>query len=199
VADKIKGALAEARTKLGNLMVERKRIDHEIIEWKCVVDSLSAVSEEESEETPPDLEITASCHYTLDPTIRSSHSTRIKFTDAVREILRLQHPRVLRVPLIRDYLIEWTYDFSKYKQELVPVHNALKRLEEQGEAKAIKDKRGRLIGYQWIEPFERALRNNDLTDIARQLVFGEKRKATRNVASQKGQAKTDDSAPTEAE
>jgi hypothetical protein len=191
VADKIKSALAEARTKLCNLIVQRKRVDKEIIEWKRVVDSLSVVSEEASEEIPPDLEITTSVHYTLDPSIRSSHTSRIKFTDAVREILRLQHPRVLRVPAIRDYLIGWSYDFSKYKQELVPVHNALKRLEEQGEAKAIRDKRGRLIGYRWIEPFDRAMKNDDLTDIARQLAFDERRKATRNVASQKEQTKSE--------
>ncbi len=182
---------------MGNLMVERKRIDQEIIEWTRVVDSLSAVSEEVSAEIPPDLEITANAYYTLDPTKRSSFTTRIKFTDAVREILRLQHPRVLRVPAIRDYLIAWSYDFSKYKQELVPVHNALKRLQEQGEAKPIKDKRGRLVGYQWIEPFERAMKNDGgLTDIARQLAFGMKREATRKVASQKGKVKTDDAAST---
>ena len=194
MADKIKSALTEARTKLGDLMVERKRLDQEIIEWKRVVDSLSAVSEEVSEEIPPDLEIISTACYTRDPSIRSSHTTRIKFTNAVREILRLQHPKVLRVPAIRDYLMDWSYDFSKYKQELVPVHNALKRLQEQGEAKAIKDKRGRLIGYQWIEPFERAMEDAELTNIARQLAFGMKRKATRNVASQKGQVKTDDTA-----
>ncbi len=181
---------------MGNLMVERKKLEQEIVEWKRVVDSLSAVSEEVSENIPPDLEIISSAYYSLDPSIRSSHSTRIKFTDAVREILRLQHPRVLRVPAIRDYLIDWSYDFSKYKQELVPVHNALKRLEEQGEAKAIKDKKGRLIGYQWIEPFDRAMRNNDLTDLARKMVFDETREATRKVASQKGKVKTDDAAST---
>ncbi len=199
MADKIKSALTEARTKLGDLMVERKRLDQEIIEWKRVVDSLSAVSEEVSEEIPPDLEIISTACYTRDPSIRSSHTTRIKFTNAVREILRLQHPKVLRVPAIRDYLMDWSYDFSKYKQELVPVHNALKRLQEQGEAKAIKDKRGRLIGYQWIEPFERAMEDAELTNIARQLAFGMKRKATRNVASQKGQVKTDDTASTKTE
>lgn len=194
MANKIKSALAEARTKLGNLMVERKKIDQEIVEWKRVVDSLSAVSEEVSADIPPDLEIISSMHYTHDPSIRSTHRTRIKFTDAVREILRLQHPAVLRVPAIRDYLVDWSYDFSKYKQELVPVHNALKRLEEQGEAKAIKDRRGRLVGYQWIEPFDRALRNDDLTKIAKELAFGKKVMVAPRATSRKGKVKTDDDA-----
>jgi hypothetical protein len=53
-------------------------------------------------------------------------------------------------------LVECGFDFSRYKQKLVPVHNAMRRLEEQREVRAIKNDQGRVKGYQWIAPIERA-------------------------------------------
>jgi hypothetical protein len=41
---------------------------------------------------------------------------------------------------------------------LVPIHNTLKRLEEQGEVRAAKNEQGRVKGYQWIGPIERAMK-----------------------------------------
>jgi len=168
MADAVKKALVEAKAKLDKLVNERKRIDKEIVDWKRVFDSLTAVSEEVSDSLPPDVEVVVSAQFvgpyeeqSDDPSKQvSSPPLRLNFTDAIREILRLREARdFVPVPAIRDELVAWGFDFSKYKQELVPVHNTLKRLEEQGEVRAVKNARGLLAGYQWIAPIERAMKD----------------------------------------
>jgi hypothetical protein len=204
MADTLRTALREARAKLEKLFAERKKIDNQILEWKRVVDSLTAVSEEVSDKLPPDVEMEIHTEkvgpqwWVGNPPQKVSRSFRLKFTDAVREILRLWGTNVIGVPEIRDRLEGFGFDFSKYKQQLVPVHNTLKRLEEQGEVRTVKDKRGRLIGYQWIEPIERAMRDEGLTDVTRK-ILDTMRATTPKVAARKGKVKTDDTASTKTE
>jgi hypothetical protein len=148
VSDPIQEALARARTKLDDLVNQRSKIDREIIDWKRVVDSLSAVSEEPSDQVPADVRLFA------DPTL--APLLNLKFTDAIRNVLASVDDYI-SAPAIRDQLIDLGFNFSKYKQELVPIHNTLKRLEEQGEAQAVKNEQGQTLGYKWISPIERAL------------------------------------------
>jgi hypothetical protein len=159
VADAIKTALQEAKAKLDQLLAERRKIDDQILDWKRVIDSLCAVSEDVSDTLPPDIEFIVAAQAALpgsDNLKAESSPTRLTFTEAIRTILRLRDFKVVPVPEIRDELMECGFDFSKYKQKLVPVHNALKRLEEQGEVRAAKNDQGRVKGYQWIAPIERA-------------------------------------------
>ena len=167
----IKKTLEHAEKTLEKLLRERGRIDRQIIDWKRVIDSLIAVSEEVSGELPPDVEVTVVGQFvgpnesmSDDPSKHvKSPPIRFNFTDSIRELLQQRESsKFVRVPEIRDELLEWGFDFSKYKQELVPVHNALKRLVEQGEARPVKNKRGRLVGYQWIGPVERAIGDTGL-------------------------------------
>jgi hypothetical protein len=111
-----------------------------------VFDSLSVVSSEVSADLPPDVDLANS----LAPAMGT-----IKFTDAIRWILKTHGQ--LPAPGVRDELIQLGFDFAKYKQELVPVHNTLRRLEEQGEVQAIKNEQGQTISYKWISPLHRAL------------------------------------------
>ena len=67
----------------------------------------------------------------------------------------------ISVPEIREQLINLGFNFAKYAQPLVPIHNTLKRLEEQGEVSPLKNEQGQTLGYEWISPIERAL-NDDL-------------------------------------
>ncbi len=216
--DSIKKTLAEARAKLAKFVSEREKLDKQIQEWKRVVDSLKAVSEEASENLPGEIEIITGTEFltpyqgaTGKPDKHTRHRMRLNFTDAIREILRLDDPQVVRVPAIRDSLVAWGFDFSKYKQELVPIHNTLKRLEEQGEARAVKNANGRIVGYQWITPIERAIEGEPESakafarSVAKALLFGQNkireqiRDAASSTASQKGQVKTDDAASTKTE
>lgn len=148
MSDPIQDALAKAKKKLDELVTDRTRIDREIMNWKRVVDSLTAVSDEHSDEIPADVRLFA------DPKL--TPLLNLKFTDAIRNVLASVDGYV-SAPAIRDQLVDLGFDFSKYKQELVPIHNTLKRLEEQGEAQAVKNEQGQTLGYRWISPIARAL------------------------------------------
>jgi hypothetical protein len=169
VVDTIKSALTEAKAKLDKLVEERRKIDEQIVNWKRVVDSLCAVSEDVSDTLPPDIEVIVRAQALApfeapsdkNPKSMDSPSTRISFTDAIRSTLRTRELRVVPVPEIRDELVACGFDFSKYKQKLVPIHNTLKRLEEQGEVRAVKNEQGRVKGYQWIGPIERAIKEEN--------------------------------------
>jgi len=156
VTDPIQNALTKAKTKLDQLVSERTRIEKEIVDWKRVVDSLTAVSEEPSDELPADVNVGAALSSLL----------TLKFTDGVRTVLEAAGG-TLTAPQIRDHLVNLGFDFSKYKQELVPLHNTLKRLEEQGEVKAVRDVSDRVVRYQWIPAIQRALAEHPLASLSR--------------------------------
>ena len=154
MVDPINSALEAAHKKLGELLSERSRIDKEIVDWKRVVDSLLAVSENEHSD-PSDVQVSSLAAKTGRETI--------KFTDGVRMVLKQNASREvpISVPEIREQLINLGFDFAKYSQPLVPIHNTLKRLEEQGEVSPLKNESGQTLGYKWISPIQRAL-NDDL-------------------------------------
>jgi hypothetical protein len=145
----IHDALATAKFRLQMLQDQRAKIDREIAEWKRVFDSLSAVTED-----VPDDVILAD----------DTDKFPLKFTDAIRLTLSLNRDAALTAPLIRDILIRHGFDFSRYKQELVPIHNTLKRLVEQGEAAAVTDEGGQIAGYKYVDPIQRVL-SQDPTQI----------------------------------
>ena len=153
VVDPINGALELGHKKLTELLTERSKIDKEIVEWKRVIDSLLAVSQGEDTD-PSDVQVSAFLENEVGIKI-------IKFTDGVRMVLRQNASRTvpISVPEIRDQLINLGFDFAKYAQPLVPIHNTLKRLEDQGEVSPIKSVEGQTLGYKWISPLERALKD----------------------------------------
>ena len=142
--DPLKDALAAAKLKLQVLQDQREKIEREIVEWKRVFDSLSAVTED----VPDDVLIKIADDVPKLP---------LGFTESIRVALSLHKDAYLSAPMIRDLLIRQGFDFSRYKQELVPVHNTLKRLVEQGEAIAVMDKNGQIAGYKYVDPVMRVL------------------------------------------
>jgi hypothetical protein len=153
MVDPINSALETAHQKLSQLLIERSKIDKEMVAWSRVIDSLLAVSEEDGSD-PSDVQVSS-----LD--VASGRKT-IKFTDGVRMVLRQNASREvpISVPEIREQLINLGFQFEKYAQPLVPIHNTLKRLVEQGEVSPIKSEQGQTLGYKWISPIERALSDN---------------------------------------
>lgn len=154
--DPLKDALAVATGKLNEFVearaeIEKQRaaVDANIIHWKQLVDSLRRVCGYEDED-PSDVQISAFVEG------RPGKQT-VKFTDGVRMVLREHRDLVVTAPEIREGLLNLGFDFSKYSQQLTPIHNCLKRLEEQGEVRAEKTSDGQTIGYVWISPIERAL------------------------------------------
>lgn len=157
MSDPLKEALVVATQKLNEFVsarseIEKQRaaIDTNIIHWKQVVDSLRTVCTDEDEEDPSDVEVSAFVE-------GKPGKQTVKFTDGVRIVLKQNQNTVITAPEIRAGLLNLGFNFSKYRQPLTPIHNCLKRLEEQGEVKPEKNKDGQIIGYIWISSIERAL------------------------------------------
>jgi len=154
VTDPLSIVLDKAHQKLNKLLSERAKIDNEIVKWKRLMDSLLAVTESENndDDDPSDVEL-------QDYFANSVGTKTLKFTDGIRLILKQNASRTppISVPEIRDQLINLGFNFAKYAQPLVPIHNTLRRLEDQGEVIPIRNDAGQIIGYTWISPIERAL------------------------------------------
>jgi hypothetical protein len=155
--DPINAALEMAHEKLSQLLADRAKIDREIVDWKQVIDSLLAVTESEVVD-PSDVEVSAFVE-------GKPGKQTVKFTDGVRMVLSQNANRTIpiSVPEIREQLINLGFDFAKYAQPLVPIHNTLKRLKEQGEVSAVENEQGQILGYRWISPIERALNDNSFS------------------------------------
>jgi hypothetical protein len=154
--DPLKEALVVATQKLnefvaarGEIDKQRGAIDAQIIHWKQLVDSLRTVCADEDED-PSDVEVSAFVE-------GKPGKQTVKFTDGVRMVFKQNQNTILTAPEIRNGLLNLGFDFSKYSQPMTPIHNCLKRLEEQGEVKPEKTKDGQIIGYKWISSIERAL------------------------------------------
>jgi hypothetical protein len=152
--------LKEAHKKLNEVTTARARldtdyekkradIDAQILKWKRAIDVVMAIAESEQGD-PSDVEVSGFVEG------KPGRQT-IKFTDAVRLCLKQQGGKLISVPEVRDGLVNLGFDFGKYAQPLVPIHNCLKRLTEQGEAMTVKNEAGQVIGYKWISPIEQAV------------------------------------------
>ncbi|MGA2903425.1 MAG: hypothetical protein ABSD98_06320 [Candidatus Korobacteraceae bacterium] len=149
IKESFQKALKGAQEQLDKLVAEREKIDTEIIALKAVVDSLIAVAGEASDELPEDILLTTDVAPPL----------TVGLTDAIRFVLR-DAKMALVVPQIRDQLIERGFDMSKYKQPLVPIHNAIKRLEDNGEVRKYGVTESGQAVYVWVSPIARALANS---------------------------------------
>ena len=65
-----------------------------------------------------------------------------------------------------DMLTRQGFDFSKYKQELVPVHNTLKRLVDQGRPLPSLTVKVRSLGTKWVDPIQHRVLSQDPAKIA---------------------------------
>lgn len=147
MSDSMNDALKTAKLKLSACLRERDKLNDEIEKWERVVESLSAVTEESNPDLPSDILVVTPFYGDHRP---------MGFTDGVRDVLRRAEV-ILTAPQIRDELQRMGFDFSKYAQPLVPLHNTLKRLQEQKEVVSIKNQAGETTGYQWINPIVRAV------------------------------------------
>jgi hypothetical protein len=145
MAKEIKSALEHAQQKLSGLLAERQKVDKQIMDWKRVIDSLSVVSEGIDTSIPPNLELPANF----------SEKPSLGFTDAIRAIVGKSQAGVTPTE-VRDQLREIGFDLTKYKQEMVPVHNTLKRLEEQEEIYSVDTQPNHTV-YWRIDPVAKAL------------------------------------------
>jgi hypothetical protein len=164
MSDTAHAFLAEAQKRLSELTTVRAdlerefaqncaQIDAQIRKWKGAIDGVMAIVESEQGD-PTDVEISSFIGG------KAGGRQKIKFTDGVRLCLKQSGNKLAFPQSVREGLINLGFDFGKYAQPMVPIHNCLKRLVEQGEAQVLEDDDGN-IGYKWISPIERALAENN--------------------------------------
>ena len=59
-------------------------------------------------------------------------------TEAIRWVFRQPHIVPLTPTQVRDEMAKMGYDLEKYKHEMPPIHNTLKRMKEAGEIKEVE-------------------------------------------------------------
>jgi len=143
-------ALKEARKALVEAYEDRRAIEQRIVNLKQTIDGLAALCEPETDEDL--VQVNGG---------KVPHFYNTSLTDAIRRIFSDSKERMLAPTEVRDALVAMGVDLKKYKQQLVPIHNTLKRLEAQGELVAFRDDTGDLRGYRWVSPLARAVAEVD--------------------------------------
>jgi hypothetical protein len=143
VTENYKRALATAKSDYDKLLKERERIDAQLIETRDVILSLSKMCERESDRVvlPPDVQAAS------DP--RLAKLQIYGLTDAVRIMLQ-SSIGLTTATEIRDRLLFYGYDLSRYSNQMAAIHGVLVRL-LQAKAVAMEESDGK-TWYRWALP-----------------------------------------------
>ena len=142
--DSYKSALDSAKAELSDLIQKREEISQRIVRLQQTVSSLEALREEDDAE-----KVTVQVH--------KGPRFTANLTDAMRFLFEEYKDKVFTPTEVRNHLISMGVDLSKYAQQMVPIHNTLKRLEQQGEIANLRSADMKSSTYRWISPFVRAL------------------------------------------
>jgi len=148
-------ALATARKELASEREEQKKREAHIAALEQTVKSLAAICEDQETPIPPNLPM---------PSELTEDVTGLGLTDAIRKVLS-SHRIEMTPTEIRDALVDNGMDLSKYANQMVPIHNTLKRLYDQGELARSKNEPTR---YLWLNSMYRAMRMAQMTTVALQ-------------------------------
>ena len=139
-----KKALDAAQNEIVGLLKKRQEIDKRIVSLKRTIDGLTAICNEIGMVLPPGLAVPAD--------LENGDS----LTESILKVLS-ESGTALTPPQVRGALLKVGFNVGRYRQEMVPIHNTLKRLEAAGTIAAVKDERGKTISYRWVSPIARAL------------------------------------------
>ena len=142
VREDYKRALARAKLDYEELLQERERIDARLIETRDVISSLSKMCETERERVvlPPDIQAAS------DPRLSKLHIFGL--TDAVRIMLQSSVGPTTATE-IRDRLLFYKYDLSRYSNQMAAIHGVLVRLIQAKEVRPDED--GGKTWYRWVQ------------------------------------------------
>ena len=137
VDEHYKLALDQAKEELSSLFRDRERIDGRIGKVQNTIKVLLCESE-------------ADADYDIPLPFDTEEEVSLGMTNAIREVFK-KSSGAMTPTQIRNGLDAMRFDLTKYKQMMVPIHNTLKRLEDNVEITGVKNAYGKVIAYKWID------------------------------------------------
>ena len=126
-----------ARDRLRELLRQETEIKSQISHWGPIVEQLARLT---GETVDPDISrrINELKQAEADGAGVSGAGQEMGLTEAIRWVFRQPLMLPLTPTQVRDRMAEMGYDLSKYKHEMPPIHNTLKRMKEAGEIKEVE-------------------------------------------------------------
>jgi hypothetical protein len=122
-----------ARDRLRELLRQEVEIKEQISHWGPIVEQLARLT---GETVDPDIaKIINELKHGQEPD--AGVGQEMGLTEAIRWVFRQPLMLPLTPTQVRDRMAEMGYDLSKYKHEMPPIHNTLKRMKEAGEIKEV--------------------------------------------------------------
>lgn len=122
-----------ARDRLKELLRQETEIKEQISHWGPIVEQLARLT---GETVDPEL-INRINELREEESSGSGIGQEMGLTEAIRWVFRQPLMLPLTPTQVRDRMAEMGYDLSKYKHEMPPIHNTLKRMKEAGEIKEV--------------------------------------------------------------
>ena len=136
-----------ARDRLKELMRQEAEIKQQISHWGPIVEQLAHLT---GETVDPDIanRINELKQAEAGASRAGGAGQEMGLTEAIRWVFRQPLLLPLTPTQVRDRMAEMGYDLSKYKHEMPPIHNTLKRMKEAGEIREVEGIGG--IGRAYI-------------------------------------------------
>jgi hypothetical protein len=123
-----------AREKLKELLRQETEIKDQITHWAPIVEQLARLT---GETVDPDIASRIN-ELRQDQVSAQEAGQEMGLTEAIRWVFRQPLLLPLTPTQVRDRMAEMGYDLSKYKHEMPPIHNTLKRMKEAGEIREVE-------------------------------------------------------------
>ena len=123
-----------ARDRLQELLRQEAEIKEQISHWGPIVEQLSRLT---GETINPELANRIN-ELKQAEVGAAGAGQEMGLTEAIRWVFRQPLILPLTPTQVRDRMAEMGYDLSKYKHEMPPIHNTLKRMKEAGEIKEVE-------------------------------------------------------------
>jgi hypothetical protein len=123
-----------ARDRLRDLLRQETEIKDQITHWGPIVEQLARLTGE-----PVDPDIASRINELKQAEAgEAGAGQEMGLTEAIRWVFRQPLILPLTPTQVRDRMAEMGYDLSKYKHEMPPIHNTLKRMKEAGEIREVE-------------------------------------------------------------
>jgi len=124
-----------ARDRLLELLRQETEIRGQISHWGPIVEQLARLTGETVE---PEIASRINELKQAEAGEAAGVGQEMGLTEAIRWVFRQPLMLPLTPTQVRDRMAEMGYDLSKYKHEMPPIHNTLKRMKEAGEIREVE-------------------------------------------------------------